>query len=381
MKRILVLLLAVLLLASLFMGCTAKQETVQNDSSTEKTTVEAESEQKTESEEAGSEENTEQQDEFDPNQVSGEVNIYIVNTEELAIALKEGFEAAYPNITLNYVLLPGGEVLTRLRAEKDNPQADMVCGGGADVYMNADSENLFMPFVPKATENYEEGAVAESGGYVLDLQNILGICYDKDWYDANGIAYPTTWDDLLIPELQDNVILTNVGTSTTGYMMMATLISLRGEEAGLQYMVDVGKNVKSYAKSGSGPVNSVSLGEAAAGVSYIPYIIQLQEQGYTNLGICVPTEGTCVEKCGVAVINNCKNADAAKVYEEWFLSEGLKLFENYGVYITPMTPDIPIHEGLEEYAKQLNDVNIDYVWAAENKDRLTEAWDALVSSN
>lgn len=316
-----------------------------------------------------------------PAEISGEVNVYMVNTEDLAIALKEGFEKAYPNIKMNYVLLPGGEVLTRLRAEKENPQADLVCGGGADVYMNANSENLFLPYVPEATKNYVDGAVAENGGYVLDLQNILGICYDKDWYDAKGLPYPTTWDDLLIPELEDNVILTNVGTSTTGYMMMATLISLRGEEAGLQYMVDVNKNVKSYAKSGSGPVNSVSLGEAAAGVSYIPYIIQLQEQGYTNLGICVPSEGTCVEKCGVAVINNCKNPDTAKVYEEWFLSEGLKLFEEYGVYITPMTPDIPIHEGMQEYAEQLHDVNIDYVWAAENKDRLTEAWDALISNS
>lgn len=366
MKKALALLLALVMVLGLFAGCGQTQEPAKAETPAEPNTPSAEAPA----------ENAEA-----PKELSGEVNVYMASSEDFALAVKEGFEKAYPNVTLNYVLLGGGEILTRLRAEKENPQADAIIGGAADMYINATKDGLMMEYVPECTANFLEGAVPESGTYVVGGTNILGICYDKDWYDANGVAYPTTWDDLLIPELKDNVIITNPGTSTTGYMMMSSLIALRGEEAGMQYMVDLDKNIKSYAKGGSGPVNSISLGEAAAGMCYLPFGIQLQEQGYTNVGLCVPEEGTGVEQGCTGIINNCANPENAKAFEEWYLTEGLATYEACGLYITPMNPDAHIHEGLAEYSAQLKNANVDYAWAAENYDRLVEEWDSRISNN
>ena len=327
MKKTLALLLAVLMVVSLFAGCAAKQEPAQTEEPAADTQQTGEP---AAAEEPAAEEVTEEPVE-EPKELSGEVNVYIASSEDFALACKESFEADYPGVTLNYVLLGGGEILTRLRAEKENPQADALMGGSVDLYMNASKDGLLMPYVPDfVRETFDPACIPADESYVIGLKSILGICYDKDWYDANGVAYPETWDDLLIPELEGNVIITNPGTSTTGYMMMSSLIALRGEEAGMQYMVDLNKNIKSYAKGGSGPVNSVSLGECAAGMCYLHFGIQLQEQGYTNIGLCVPTEGTGVEECCSAVINNCKNPENGKAFQDWSLSKGLALYEQFG---------------------------------------------------
>lgn len=366
MKKVLSLILAMAMVLSLFAACGKTQEPAKTEAPA--TTAAAKTETPAQATEA-------------PKELSGEVNVYMASSEDFALAVKEGFEKAYPNVTLNYVLLGGGEILTRLRAEKDNPQADAIIGGAADMYINATKDGLMMEYVPECTANFLEGAVPESGTYVVGGTNILGICYDKDWYDANSVAYPETWDDLLIPELEGQVIITNPGTSTTGYMMMSSLIALRGEEKGMQFMVDLDKNIKSYAKGGSGPVNSVSLGEAAAGMCYLHFGIQLQEQGFTNIGLCVPTEGTGVEECCSAVINNCQNPENGKAFQDWYLSKGLALYEEYGYYNYPCNPAVHINEAANEYLPLLKDAKVDYAWAAENYDRLVEVWDAKISNN
>lgn len=364
MKKLLAMLLAAAMVLSLFAACSKTPDPTDPKPTDAKPT------------DAASTEAAPTQEE--PKEITGEVNIYMASSEDCAIAWKKGFEAAYPGVTLNYVMLGGGEILTRLRAEKDNPQADAIVGGAVDIYMNASKEGLLAPYEGDVV--LKDGAIAEDKTYIVDRECILGICYDKDWYDANGVAYPTTWDDLLIPELEGQVIITNPGTSTTGYMMMSSLIALRGEEAGMQYMVDLDKNIKSYAKGGTGPVNSVSLGEAAAGMCYIHFAIQLQEQGYTNVGVCIPTEGTGVEQGSSALVANSKNPEAAQAFMDWYLTEGLKVYEEVGQYLYPANPDVHVNEVAAEYAKQLKNANVDYAWAAENYDRLVEIWDASIAA-
>lgn len=318
--------------------------------------------------------------------VKGEVNAYIATNEDYCLVLKEEFEKAYPNMKFNYVFLSGGEIFTRLEAERNNPQADFIMGGGADSYIAATKKGLLMKYVPQyVKDHYPASAIGKDGTYVVHGNNILAICYDKAWYDANKVPYPTKWDDLLIPELKKNVIITNPGTSTTGYMMMSTLIANRGEEAGMQFMIDLDKNnIKSYEKGGSGPVNKVALGEAAAGMCYICFAIDLQEKGYTNLCVAVPEDGTGLEAGCAALAQGSKNEAAAKLFYDWYFSHVGELNLKAGIYELPSDPSAPVHKANELYAKQLNsgrNANVDYEWCAANKDRLVKEWDARISKN
>ena len=160
MKKTLALLLAVLMLVSLFAGCAAKQEPAQTEDTAADT---QQTEQPTEAEEPAEEETAEEPAE-EPKELSGEVNVYIASSEDFALACKESFEADYPGVTLNYVLLGGGEILTRLRAEKENPQADALIGGSIDLYMNASNDGLLMSYIPDfVKETFDPSCIPEAG--------------------------------------------------------------------------------------------------------------------------------------------------------------------------------------------------------------------------
>ena len=315
--------------------------------------------------------------------IKGEVNAYIASSDDYCLELKERFEKDYPGLKFNYVLLGGGEIFTRLEGEKNSPQADFITGGGADSYIRATNKGLLMDYTPDyVKENYPDWAYSDT--YVVHSTNILGICYDKTWYDANNLPYPTKWDDLLIPELKKNVITTNPATSTTGYMMVCTLIANRGEEEGLKYMFALDKdNIKSYEKGGTGPVNKIALGEAAAGMCYISFAIDLQEKGYTNLGVVVPEDGTGLEEgCG-ALVANCKNEECAKIFYDWWTEHNSEVALASGVFNWPCDRNAKMHEGNEVYSEQLNsgrNANVDYFWCAENKDRILSIWDKGISN-
>lgn len=376
MKKILALILAMTVLFA-FAACGSKPaaETPATAPAAEAAPAEEPAAEAAPAEEAAAETPAEEKT------YSGEVNVYLSAMEDFNIALKENFEAAYPGITLNYVNLGGGEMFTRIRAEADNPQTDIVMLGSVEFYMNAAKDGLLMSYVPEVAKTFPEGSVPENGCYVVGLTSSLAIVYDKDWYDANNVPYPTCWDDLLIPELEGNVIIQNPGTSSTGYMVISTMTALRGEEAAMQFMADLNKNIKTYAKGGTGPVNSVSLGECAVGTCYLPDGIQLFNQGYSNLGFCVPREGTGRQLCCSAVVNNCKNVENAQLFQKWYLEEGCKTWEQLGIFETLRNPAIPTNEMVLEIEGDAVDAPIDYVWAAENYDRLVEQWDAIVNGN
>ncbi|MFR5760774.1 MAG: hypothetical protein ACLUFI_03525 [Oscillospiraceae bacterium] len=88
-----------------------------------------------------------------------------------------------------------------------------------------------------------------------------------------------------------------------------------------------------------------------------------------------------MEECCSAVINNCKNPENGKAFQDWYLSKGLALYEQFGYYNYPCNPEVHVNETAEQYLPLLKDAGIDYQWAADNYDRLVEEWDAKISNN
>src|SRR6478609_7939848 len=79
----------------------------------------------------------------------------LVYTALEADQLKEyqaAFEAAHPDIHLNWVRDSTGIVTAKLLAEKANPHADVVMGLAATSLMLLDKEGMLQPYAPKGLE-------------------------------------------------------------------------------------------------------------------------------------------------------------------------------------------------------------------------------------
>lgn len=296
-----------------------------------------------------------------------ELNVLCTPQEQWCQGMKQEFEAKY-GITVNYVRMSSGESLARLQAEKDNPQFDIWWGGPIDSFVAAKGDglleaydspnyaNLIDPVKMKDVDNYWVGI------YV----GTLGFATNKDWLAANpGVEPPKSWDDLLKPEFKGQVMVAHPSSSGTSYTALATVLQIRGEEAGWEYLKKYAGQMAQYTKSGAAPAKFVGQGEAAVAIVFSHDIVNEIENNKMPLVLTFPEEGTGYEIGGMGLIKGAKNTQAAKLWFDWALTpEAQALGPVYAAYQAPTVKGVELsHPELLE----VNLIDYDFIWAGEHK--------------
>ena len=136
-----------------------------------------------------------------------------------------------------------------------------------------------------------------------------------------GIDAPKTWDDLLKPEYEGLIWLSNYNTAGTAMLVINTMVQMKGHDEGLAFLVELDKNIAQYTKSGSGPSKNVGTGECVIGIGFLhDGIYQILDNGYDNIGLVIPSTGTSFEIGATAIFRGAKHENAAKLWIEFALS-------------------------------------------------------------
>ena len=296
-----------------------------------------------------------------------ELNVLMTPQEEWCQGMKQEFEKKY-GITVNYVRMSSGESLARIRAEKDNPQFDIWWGGPIDSFVAAKQEGLLEPYKSPNYKNlldiekYKDAEDFWVGIYV----GSLGFCTNKNWLAANpGAKAPASWDDLLKPEFKGQVLVAHPSTSGTSYTALSTVLQIRGEEKGWEYIKKYAGQVHQFTKSGAAPAKFVGQGEAAVGVVFSHDIVNEIENNKLPLELTFPKEGTGFEIGGMGILKNGKNLANAKKWFDWALTpEAQALGPKYKAYQAPTVKGVELsHPEL----LQVNLIKYDFQWAGKNK--------------
>jgi iron(III) transport system substrate-binding protein len=113
---------------------------------------------------------------------------------------------------------------------------------------------------------------------------------------------------------------------------MCTILQIRGEQAGWEYMKKFGQNVLMWTKSGATPVQNVGKGEAAVGVVFSHDIVAGIETGLP-IKLTFPAEGTGYEIGGMGIVKGAKNLENAKAWYDWALTASTQeLGKKYTAY-------------------------------------------------
>ena len=112
------------------------------------------------------------------------------------------------------------------------------------------------------------------------------------------------------------------------------MIQKYGHDEGIQYLVDLDKNIQVYTKSGSGPSKNVGTGECVIGIGFLhDGITQIVDNGYENVQLIIPSSGTSFEIGATAIFKGAKHPNAAKLWVEYALSpECVELAASHGSY-------------------------------------------------
>ena len=267
-------------------------------------------------------------------QAEGELVVYGSCEEEYLAAACENFEALY-GIKTTYQRLSTGEVQAKIEEENGNPSADVWFGGTTDPYNVVAAEGLLEAYEAQNASHLISDMYRNADGYWYGIyKGILGFMVNKDELSRMNLEAPQDWADLLKPKYQGLIWLSNYNTAGTAKLVINTMIQKYGHDEGIQYLVDLDKNIQVYTKSGSGPSKNVGTGECVIGIGFLhDGITQIVDNGYENVQLIIPSSGTSFEIGATAIFKGAAHPNAAKLWIEYALSpDCVNLAKDNGSY-------------------------------------------------
>ena len=253
---------------------------------------------------------------------------------ELVVAACDKFEQLY-GIKVTHQRLSTGEVQAKIEEENGNPSADVWFGGTTDPYNVCAKEGLLETYEAKNASHLLGPAYRDKDGAWYGIyKGILGFMVNTEELERLGLEAPADWQDLLKPEYKGLIWLSNYNTAGTAKLVINTMIQKYGHDEGIQYLVDLDKNIQVYTKSGSGPSKNVGTGECIIGIGFLhDGIYQIVDNGYDNIGLVIPSSGTSFEIGATAIFKGAKHMNAAKLWIEYALSpECVNQADEFGSY-------------------------------------------------
>jgi iron(III) transport system substrate-binding protein len=318
-----------------------------------------------------------------------EVVVYTPFPEITAKELKKAFEK---KTKIRVIMVTEGTTKVRglLRAEKENPQADVWYGGGGIVpFIDLADEGLLEPYVPKGYEDMPE----TRGNLILRDPDFhwtglaviaLGFAYNPQVLPPDKV--PKTWEDLIDPYYKGKIEMWNPGVSGTAMLFLDSVLMRAisegdGEEAGWDYLKAYWRNLKGYTVEGK-PAFNVARGASPIGIHFEHQVLEFMEEqaggsvagGSKNIQwTLLPDSPVCVD--AICLIKGGPNPENGKLFIDFVMSpEGQKIINRFFFSIDP---DMPAPAGvgdwtlekLSQYAQKL-----DPLWMAENDDKIRKRW-------
>ena len=317
-------------------------------------------------------------------QAEGELVVYGSCEEEYLAAVTQHFQELY-GIKTTYQRLSTGEVQAKIEEENGNPSADVWFGGTTDPYNVVASEGLLEAVEPENAVHLTSPMYRHADGYWFGIyKGILGFMVNQEELDRMGLEAPQDWADLLKPEYKGLIWLSNYNTAGTAKLVINTMIQKYGHDEGIQYLVDLDKNIEVYTKSGSGPSKNVGTGECVIGIGFLhDGITQILDNAYDNITLVIPSTGTSFEIGATAMFKGAAHPNAAKLWLEYALSpECVELGAENGSYQFLVLDNAKQPQAAYDFGLDPENV-MDYDFAdatANIKTYISEVMDALANS-
>lgn len=310
-----------------------------------------------------------------PEEYTGTVTIYSPHDSDPLLAGISGFEAAYPNVTVEYVADGTSNLVAKIAAEAANPAADVLWGGGADTL--AAYKEYFQPYTPSGIDLIDPSLYDPEYYWIGESPLPMTFIANTNLIPEEDI--PTTWAALADWDVEKygKIAIADPASSGSAFTQLCTMIFLFGDEsddyaAGWAFVdsiidkLDV-KNSSSLAHK------DVYAGENVFGITLEKAAIKYEEDYMLTI---YPEDGTSAVPDGVAVVKNCPNQELAELFVEYVLGADCQKAQNADWGRRPIRSDV-VPQGLKPLSEvKLSTYNFDY--AANHASDIKEQWQDML---
>ena len=312
-------------------------------------------------------------------QAAETLNAYSIWPENWARPMFEEFEKA-TGIKVNFVRFSSGEALTRIIAEKGNPQVDVLFGGPVETFAAGINDGVFEAYKPPSFDKLPPRFKHADGMWTAIADDPLVFMTNNKFLKENNLKAPTSWNDLLAAPYKNMLQMADARTSGTAVTRIFSVLEVNGrdENKAFDYMKKLRPNVQLYTKSGGGGTLPVGLGQAGGGIFFIVDALDTQAKGY-DVTISFPKEGIGTAAEGIALIKGAKNPALGKKLIDWATSPAMQnQFAKYKINFVPAHPDVAVEPSLAAVLKGANIFAIDAAYAGANRKKIVDRWVAEV---
>lgn len=284
---------------------------------------------------------------------TGSLVLYTSQPEDDVQKLIAGFNEEYPEIKVDVFRTGTEEIISKVLAE------DLAGGTLNDVMLVADatslaglkSEDMLMSYESPELEGIDS-AYYDTEDFMYTGTKIMtsGIIYNTN----NVTEAPTSWFDLTEAELKGETIMpTPLYSGSAAYNLS---VIKRTEGFGIEFYEALKANDIKVDKGNGAIQTAVVEGEKSAGIIVDFMAIRSKLDG-APVDFVYPEEGSLVVTEPVAIMNNAKNIENAKLFIDFILSvKGQELTAEIGY--TPIKEGVAAPEGFRS-AAEITNVTID----------------------
>jgi iron(III) transport system substrate-binding protein len=269
--------------------------------------------------------------------------VYSTHGPDLLKAFEARFEAAHPDVDVQWVDMGSQEVLDRVRSERANPQADVWFGAPAETFQQAAEEGLLAPSAPVWSAAVREQSDPEGRFHALYLTPEV-IAYNTEAVPA--AEAPRDWDEVLDPRWKGKVLIRDPlasGTMRTifGMVMLRSLDTTGDTAQGAAWLRRLDAQTKEYVLNPTLLYQKLARQEGLLTLWTMPDIELLKAKTGYPIDYVIPASGTPLVVDAVAVVKGAPHAELAKTFVEFIGSEP-ELFEAArSFYRFPARGDLP----------------------------------------
>ncbi len=277
------------------------------------------------------------------------------------------------DIGVKVTYLPGGSLPERLEFMKRG-KFDCWLGGTSEEYFRADQDNMLEPYIARESFKIPAEMRTRQGQWTSLYLQYIALISNKNNLRSCGLYAPETWDELLAPQLRDEIAIPDPVLGGASYGMLTSVWQLRGREEALAYAARLKEQRPLYTASLSAAVDLVYSGRKAVAVVPLDYALQLEER-YDHLFATVVKDANRNMLTGAAVMRGGENPAAARMFIDYLMSDGSEqlLIKNGFQYMWHVK-NYPYNDGRQELIGNVQVPVDDLSWTAGYKQDIIRKW-------
>jgi thiamine transport system substrate-binding protein len=282
------------------------------------------------------------------------------------------------------VIVPAGDagaMVNQSILSANNPLGDVMFGVDNTFLTRALNADLFVPYEPAALAQVPDLFEIDPDHRVVPI-DYGDVClnYDIAYFEANGLAVPTTLEDLVKPEYKDLTVTMNPASSSPGLAFVLATVAHFGEEGWQAYWQQLRDNGILVTDGWSDAYFTQFSGGSEDGSR--PIVVSYASSPAASAGATASVlgDGTCFRQIEFAgVLKNGQNPELAQALIDFMLTLTFQNDVSGQMYVYPVLDGATLPAEFTDYAQVApNPAVVEPEFIEANRDALIEAWTTVV---